>query len=251
MSLNFEQIGKPLALIKCPKKRDRIVYLDEKNEAKHTYDNIHLEGEETFQLIPDPEKERTIHYVCGSSGSGKSFFTASLANEYRKLHKENPIYIFSPLDDDSSIDRIKGAKRIKLTEEFVNTDLNENDFENSLMIYDDTDSVVEKKMKLKLRDLSLAILNRGRHTKTSIIMLNHLPYEGYSTKPILAEAHTITYFPATLGGKSRRYLLDTFLGLDKKQIERLGKIQSRSITVIKSYPMVMLAEKDIILLKSL
>jgi hypothetical protein len=251
MSFNYEQCGKPIVKIIEQGKKDRIIYLDEKSEATHNYPSIVLKENQTFQLIPDKTKERTIHYVCGASGSGKSYWTSNLANEYRKIYPKNPIYILSPLESDESIDRVKDAKRIKLGQEFLNVELDENSVDNCLTIWDDCDSVIEKKMKQHLREFSLAILNRGRHTKTSMIYLSHVACEGISTKPILNECHSITFFPATLGGRTRKYLLDNYLGLDKKQCERIAKMESRAITVLKTYPQVVVTEKELIMVKNL
>jgi len=251
MSFNYEQCGKPIVKIIEEGKKDRIVYLDEKSEAEHNYAHIQLKPTQHFQLIPDKTKERTIHYVCGASGSGKSYWTSNLANEYKKLFPKNPVYILSPLESDESIDRVKDAKRIKLGLDFLNTELDENSVENCLTIWDDTDSIIEKKMKQHLREFSLAILNRGRHTKTSMIYLSHIACDGVATKPILGECHTITFFPATLGGKTRRYLLDNYIGLDKKQCERIGKMETRAVTILKTYPQVVVTEKELIMVKNL
>ena len=56
---------------------------------------------------------------------------------------------------------------------------------------------------------------------------------------------------ATLGGRTKTYLLNQYLGLNKKQIEAIDNIEGRAITILKSYPMVMIAEKEIQLVKNL
>jgi hypothetical protein len=54
-----------------------------------------------------------------------------------------------------------------------------------------------------------------------------------------------------MGGKSSRYLLDGYLGLDKKQIEKLKNIKSRWVTVIKSYPQLILTQRQLVFSKDL
>ena len=49
-------------------------------------------------------------------------------------------------------------------------------------------------------------------------------------------------------GKSSKYLLDTYLGLDKEQIKKIKKMKSRAINM-KTYPMILVAENEIINLK--
>ena len=67
---------------------------------------------------------------------------------------------------------------------------------------------------------------------------------------ILNEATSITYFPATIGGRNLKYLLDSYLGMDKKQIDQVKKIDSRAITIIKCYPKVVLAERNVYILRN-
>lgn len=255
MSVNFEHSGIPIAkLIKNgakPSKRDAVVSLDEHSGARNNYPELMISGDERFQYIPDDTKERTIHYIVGASGSGKSFYASQLANEYKKLHPKNPVYLLSYVDSDSSIDQVKGIKRITLNDEFLQEDLNAEDFENSLVIWDDTDCITDKKMKLKLKDLLGKLLNTGRHTGTSVIYLSHIACGGLETKPILNECHSLTFFNATLGGRAKAYLLNNYMGLNRKQIAKIDNIQGRAITIVKTYPMMLIAEKEIKLVKNL
>jgi hypothetical protein len=54
-----------------------------------------------------------------------------------------------------------------------------------------------------------------------------------------------------MNGKSSRYLLDGYLGLGKKQIENLKNIKSRWVTVIKSYPQLILTQRQLVFSKDL
>jgi hypothetical protein len=248
MSFNLENDGIPICAIKVDGKKDKIVYLDEKSNSTNNYPSLKTEGK--FQYLPNKDKERTILYVLGSSGSGKSYYTASYALEYHKMFPKRPIYILSYVDSDSSIDRIKTARRINLKEEFMNAELEAEDFTESLVIFDDCDCISDKPLKVKVRDILTKLLNTGRHTKTSVIYLSHIACGGMETKGILNEAHAIVFFPQSLGGRTRKYLLDNYLGLNKKQQERLDTIDTRAICIVKSYPMCILAEKEIYTLKN-
>ena len=83
---NFSKVGEKIAIIdKSTKyKRKNKIYM---NNSKDTaddqfmkqFDNITLdEGE--FMLSPDKDTERTTMYVCGSAGSGKSYFRGSVCS---------------------------------------------------------------------------------------------------------------------------------------------------------------------------
>ena len=75
-------------------------------------------------------------------------------------------------------------------------------------------------------------------------MTNHNLYNGIHTKLQLNESSSITYFPVTAGSKQIKYLLDNYLGLSKEEIQKISKIKSRSITIINSYPKIVLASKE-------
>ena len=89
-----------------------------------------------------------------------------------------------------------------------------------------------------------SILETGRHFNASVIFTSHNATMGLDTKRILNECHSITLFPKNLGGKTSKYLLDGYIGLDKNQIKKLKKVNSRWVTIIKSYPQVILSEHE-------
>ena len=64
----------------------------------------------SFQHIPDTTKEREILYITGPSGSGKSTHTRKYLEQYVKHFKGRPIYLFSSLPSDKSLDKIKPKK---------------------------------------------------------------------------------------------------------------------------------------------
>ena len=85
MSLNFEAIGQPICIIanrdddkRKTRANNPIVCVSEtKSGIARPFEELSLEGrdDQYFQLIPNPETERQILYITGSSGSGKSYFT--------------------------------------------------------------------------------------------------------------------------------------------------------------------------------
>jgi len=250
-SFNYEGDGIMIAKIReNNKKKCKFVFLDEKSEATNNYNELKLTTGE-FQYIPDTNQNRFISYIVGASGSGKSYYASKLATEYRALYPKNPIYLLSYLSDDSSIDRVKGIKRIPLNDDFLAETIECDDLKNSLTIWDDVDCITDKAMKLKLKELLTKILNTGRHTHTSLIYLSHIACNGVETKGLLNEAHSITFFNATLGGRTKTYLLNQYLGLSKSEIEAINEVEGRAITIVKTYPMIMISEKEIQFIKNL
>ena len=96
------------------------------------------------------------------------------------------------------------------------------DFKDSLVIFDDID-VFPTKVREKVMEIVNNLLIVGRHFNASLIMTTHNPTNGAETKLLLAEAHIITVFPTTTENRALKYLLDSYLGLDKKQIDKIKK----------------------------
>ena len=94
------------------------------------------------------------------------------------------------------------------------------------------------------------VLEIGRHYKITCMVTNHLPTNGNDTRRILNEAHTITYFPHSAGGKIK-CMLEECVGLDMKQIAYLKKQSSRWATIFKNYPQVYMVERELGLLNVL
>ena len=55
-------------------------------------------------------------HVAGRSGSGTSYYTGNLVEEYKKLYAKNPVYMFSQLlvDKDAPLDKEEGVFRVNL-----------------------------------------------------------------------------------------------------------------------------------------
>lgn len=248
MSLNFEGNGKPIAIVRSTGKKIKttpLISVDSKVSSHHPFREYELTDENAiFQPIPDPNTERSILYVCGQSGSGKSFYTKKYAEEYKKMFPKRDIFLFSSIAEDSSIDEIKDLKRVKLSKNLLTDDITAEDFKDSLVIFDDTDCITDKPTRKKVEEILNSILETGRHYNVSCILTFHTANAGLATKKILNESHSITFFPATMGGRALKYLLDSYLGLDKKEISRVRKLKSRWVTIFKTYPKVVLSEKE-------
>ena len=65
----------------------------------------------------------------------------------------------------------------------------------------------------------------------------------------MLESHGLILFSQNMSGKSSKYLLDQYLGLDKDQIKKIKQMKSRAITIMKTYPMILVSENEIINLK--
>jgi 3-methyladenine DNA glycosylase AlkC len=259
MSLNFERIGKPIAMIinkddKQILKTNPIVCINEDSEeARTSYNDIKLNRkEQIFQVINDQTQERFIYYIIGRSGSGKSYFIKKwIQNFYHELYKKRPVYVFSYLDSDKTLDELKYLKRIKLDEEFLDDDeISIKDFANSCVIMDDIDNIKNKAIKRKVDNLLNEILTVGRHHNVSALITRHTATNGQDTKIILAESHSYVIFPSGVGNRPLKYLLDNYLGLDSKQIKKIKNSKSRYVCIQRTFPLSVVSEKECYLLNN-
>jgi hypothetical protein len=253
--MNFENSGNPIAKVifgKSPSKNRTLCVNSDNSSVRQVVNELNCLPAEHIQQIPDKTKERNILYITGASGSGKSYYTMLYVNEYKKMYPKNELYLLSSVEPDgSAIDKIKGLQRFKLDDTFIKEPFKIEDFKNCLLIFDDCDCINNKLLKLKITSLLDMVLDTGRHTKTSVVYTSHLANAGLQTKHILSECHSITIFPKSLGGRAMKYLLDNYLGLDKQQIKKLKKIESRWVTIVKTYPMCILGEKNALILNNL
>lgn len=248
--MNFDNKGKKVATVvnKKNKKKSKDLYVDFNPDDKSLFYEYTCKPDEYMQQVPMPtsESKRNILYICGASGSGKSYYATEYLKQYNKEFPDNKIYFFSGVDNDFG-KGLKNFKKIRICQELLNLELSMDDFRDCMVVYDDIDVIRDKAMRAKLWSISDRILQVGRHHNTSMIFTNHLPYDGKSTKMILNESHTITY-PALLGGKGRKYLLENYIGLDNDDIKRLKSLPTRMITYIKGNPPCVIHERGALIL---
>ena len=256
--LNLSKIGRSLCKIDGGKFNNQIVSVSDQftsnTEPEHDgiikeFRQLKIANDAKFQQIPDSTKEREILYITGPSGSGKSTYTRKFLEQYKKKHKDRPIYLFSSLPSDESLDKIR-PKRFKIEDSLYKDPIEVEELKDSVCIFDDIDVISDKKIREAVYNILNQILEIGRHFKITCIVTNHLPTNGKDTRRILNECHTVTYFPHSAGGKIK-YLLEEYVGLDKKQIAYMKKQRSRWCTLYKNYPMAYMLEHEVGLLNVL
>ena len=251
MALNIEKLGRPVSKIIGGKYNNKIVSVavdeEEKEEVNREFTHLTLD-EGKFQQIPDTTKNRDILYCTAPSGAGKSTYTLKYLQEYKKKYKQNEIYLFSALTEDETIDQLKDIKRIKVDETLVSDPIDIKEFEKSCVVFDDFDVISNKPIREAVIKIMNSILELGRHMSITCIITNHLSTNGTSTRRVLNEANAITIFPSSGSVKGMNYLLQTYCGMDKKDILKAKKTKSRWITIFKHSPQIMMGEKNIWLL---
>ncbi len=199
-------------------------------------------------LTPLPNIEtRQIKYVCGPEGVGKSTYLRGYMKYYKEVYPKRDIFLFSRLPSDKAIDYLK-PKRVKIDESLYENpiDIIEELPHGRLIVFDDIDTVRDKKISAAISKLKNDILEVGRHNNIDTLISSHLinGNNRNDTRQILNSAHSLTVFPK--GGNSYQinYALSKYFGLTKPQIEKIMKLPSHWATINKKYPPYVLHENS-------
>ena len=251
--MNTLEIGKG-PIFKVYSEEDKSVnlpfYIDEEiynsgayNPEEGIFKELKLDKGMKIQHLPNNAvSTREILYLSGRSGSGKSYYAMKYIKEYKKKYKDRPIFLFTYLtEEDQTLKDLK-VNKFKLDEYFLETPLEIDFFEKSLVLMDDIDMISDKLIYKKIREILDKILQTGRHKEISCIYTSHLLTNSNQTKLILNESHTATIYPCGLPKRNIEYFLSSYLGFDKKDIAKVSRIKSRWITFYKTFPIVVAYE---------
>lgn len=249
MPLTFKD-GKMVALIKS-KKKNRVLMVEDKGVPDDANSKLKLIDDDKYEPLLDPDT-RSITYICGASGSGKSTVTKGLIEKFHDMFPDSPVYLFSRLLEDPAFDGLE--KKGIITRIPINDNLVENpidvtsDIEHgSLVVFDDIDTINNKPMMEVLKNIKSQILEIGRHNKIYCIVTSHLinTNDRNSTRTMMNEMSNLVIFPQ--GGGSayqQRYCLKNYLGLGKNEIDTIMNTRnSRWVLISKNYPQYVLTEK--------
>lgn len=227
----------------CKDKKKIIRY--ESEMKKGGYHNITTKG--TFQLVPT-NKERDTVFIVGRSGSGKSTFAANFAKQYQLKHKDNPILLVSPKQDDPAFDGLN-LSRIKLDNNtFIDDKITVDEVSDSLIIFDDIEGISDDDIRKEVYKFRDDILVLGRSKKVSCMAISHLMTKGVETRIPLTESEFVVFFPG--GGLLQQItrFLKIYLGLDKAKISKILDIQSRWVCIHTFAPLFVISEHEAFML---
>ena len=235
-----------------------IIKGDERNKLFNSFLCLHkdsTEGKQSLNLPPDMMYQllpntnpmhRDVTYIAGPSGCGKSTIAKTLTLNYLKLYPHRKVYLVSNLSKDETLDSIKPPlTRIDIDELIINPPVLE-ETEPSLWIFDDFDSIEKKKLD-QLMDFINTIAIQGRHSTTSLIYISHYLTNFKQTRLMLNESHYFVLYPQSSSVMGLKYLLQTYIGMDKKDIKTLRQ-QGRWVCVHSQYPQFVISANNAYLL---
>ena len=264
--------GQPIAIIKGGENHNDIIYIDTDTESQPTdnkkksyYDNetheisidklknnvmkeIYIYDDGKLEPLPDFNNTQRI-YISGPTGSGKSYYIRKWLIQYQKVYPNRKIFLFSDMLQDKALDDFKNLIRVKIDDDLKNKKpIRPEKFKNSIIIFDDIDSIQDPKIYKAVLSLQNAILKTGRKLGITCIVTNHLMNNGNKTKEIYNECQIIAFPTRGSNFYALNYALKKYLGFDTKQTKHISKLPTRMCTVFKNFPQFVLYEKGIYLL---
>lgn len=200
------------------------------------------------RVQPLPRFDKTERcYIAGPTDSGKSFYTARYLEQMVKVFPNKPIYLFSDVKEDENLDHIENLIRVDMDELKDLDEIRPEDYEDSICVFDDIDSL-EKKMYKLVSHFRDKLLRRGRHDNIGVVITNHNLTNYADTRVIMNEASSITFFIKSSGTDQIKYTLKKYCGLSTAEVKKVLSLASRWCTVYKNYPKYVMYEKGVYVL---
>ena len=258
-----KKFGRKLTLVEKNEIRNALRYkkAPEAGQMKEVYDKTNEDlnrkldreyhiSDGTLQPLPNKDKTERL-YIAGPSDSGKSYYCSKYLTEYKKMFPKKKIYIFSDVDEDEVLDKLEPI-RIKLDHSLVENEIKPEELKNgkegSLVLFDDIDSIQDKKIFNSIGKLRDALLKRGRHENITVLVTNHNISDYNKTRVVLNEANGITVFPKSGATHGVQRVLKVYCGLGKEQIKRIFDLPTRWCLVTKNFPMYVMYSQGVYLL---
>ncbi len=179
--------------------------------------------------------------ISGTTLCGKSFFTSMIIRSYKKQYKDNDVIIFSNLESDPVLDRYKPT-RIELSDDLIEDPIELEELHDSLVIFDDIDSLVNKNVRKAVHELRDQIFSTGRHHQIACITTSQLLLKGHESKGSLENTNLVVLFPVASRSQVFSFLKDK-MHFDKTIMDKICKLKSRWVAIHKACPMFCLHER--------
>lgn len=193
-----------------------------------------------LQPLPNKKVVEKI-YITAPSGAGKSTFAGNWIKEAKKIYKDDEVFVFSSIKEDKELDK-NNPIRITLDADLVREPIEPEEIENSIVVFDDTDTIHNRFLRASLADFRDFLLEQGRHYNIKMVMTSHQFCNYKATRVILNEATAVCFFPKSGTSYHIKRFLKEYGGVEKKEIKKIMKLDSRWICLYKTYPMYIIYE---------
>jgi hypothetical protein len=202
----------------------------------------------TLSMLPrDEPNQRECILISGCSGSGKSTWASKYMNLYHRMNPKNRVIIISKKERDPEYEKLKFAKYLDL-ETLVDTDLDVDNFTDSLVVFDDIENIQPTELKTKVYALKDNMIETGRSENIYVLLCTHLSMNGKDTRRDLNESDTVVLFPSNSSHYHMERLLKVYCGFDKEMVKRILNVPSRWVAIKKHAPRYCITEHEVFLI---
>lgn len=199
-----------------------------------------------LQPLPNFNRIEKV-YISGISGSGKSTFASNFIKEYLTIKKKNEFFLISNVDEDKVLDKLKPI-RIDLEDEEALSETRSDDFYDSVVLFDDTDTISNGMVRKFIQHLRDDLLECGRHYDTTVVAVSHILLQYQASRKLLNEATSVVFFPK-VGSNNHNYkFLKQHCLYDEDTIRRLLNLNSRWVALYRTHPNYVIYEKGVFLI---
>lgn len=216
------------------------------------------------------------YVVSGLSGSGKTYYAKMIVDDYLKQFPDNRVILISGVpkhrdkiftckecislltgknaDSERTQKKVATCKecskyeRLKIDESILDDPLNVQDFENSLVIFDDIDRCFDRDIVAELHYLCDNLFKSGRQDSNTTIYISQKLREGVKSGTTNAGMLNLVSFP-NMGSKYQLTgYMKEHLKLPTKMVNKVLDLPSRFVSINCCVPQYILHEKGCILL---
>ena len=189
-----------------------------------------------LEVLPLEESSRIS--IMGPSGVGKSTWTGNFLLQYKKKYKKNRVFVFSPVHDDESFKKpALEAQYVKLDQSLLEDPLDISEFESSCLIFDDIESINERRIQEAVIFFRDVCLETGRHRNITVLCVSHIILNGAQSKKMLNEGDEVVVFPRS-NFNAIKNLYVRYYGFSKDDVNYLKALgqTSRWAMIKRSFP---------------
>jgi len=199
-----------------------------------------------LQPLPNFNRVEKV-YISGISGSGKSTFASNFIKEYLKVKKKSEFFVISNVAEDDVLDKLKPI-RIDLEDEDSLSETRADDFYDSVVLFDDTDTISNGLVRRYIQNLRDTLLEEGRHYNAVTVAVSHVLQNYIATRKLLNEATSVVFFPHVGSNNHNHKFLKNHCMYDDNTIRRLLNLNSRWVCLYRSHPNYVIYEKGVFLI---
>ena len=204
------------------------------------------EGEQ-LEILPLDGHE--MIFCSGPPNCGKSYWINEYVKKYKSIFKDRHVILFTRLDDDKSL-KESMYLRITIHPDILADKFEIDDFENSLVIFDDIESSKYPKVTKYLYELMDDLCKNGRHHNISVIFANQECRMGTKTKNLLTNMTMSVIFPWCCSPYQYTRLIHDHIGLTTAQMNKIFGLKSRWVAISRCAPNYAVYQNGVYLIKS-